>query len=348
MLGIYLFADVRAFTEIKSISESYIHNHFTSVTQEEEYASLPKEFLIHLLQSEMLHIETEVQVFHAALKWILHDAKNRRKDIFDILSTIRFPLIPNRQLQKIINDLNDFSLKIALRKYTQNFTMLDIKKPHLKPYMFCTRKGARKKIFVIGGYSRNPGGRWSESQSLPTVECFDSFHELWSVCQPLHHARSGHGVVTMNGKIYVIGGESDSLIYDSAECYDVSTNKWTLLPCLTVPRCGLGVCELDGFIYAIGGWIGSQIGDSIERFDPETDEWHEVGRLPSLRYSMGVTVHEGTTVKINVTTFAVNRYPAFRPSVMHNFTAVSILNIPASLIINVLDLKRPTLCLILV
>ena len=42
----------------------------------------------------------------------------------------------------------------------------------------------------------------------------------------LRLARSGHGVTVMDGCIYVAGGESDSMIYDSVESFDPAENKW--------------------------------------------------------------------------------------------------------------------------
>lgn len=51
----------------------------------------------------------------------------------------------------------------------------------------------------------------------------------WSSIVPLKFARSGHGVTVMEGRIYVAGGESDSMIYDSVECYDPSDKKWQVM-----------------------------------------------------------------------------------------------------------------------
>ena len=35
-----------------------------------------------------------------------------------------------------------------------------------------------KNIYVLGGYSRHLGGRWSDSQSLNSVECYNSFTQV--------------------------------------------------------------------------------------------------------------------------------------------------------------------------
>ena len=238
------------------------------------------------------------QVFEAAMKWIEHDVSQRRRYVFDVLAPVRFPIVSLKQLHNHIERCGDLSLKIALRKLMQDFCgsqwqPYERRVGRLKPYLLQPRKCARKNMYVIGGYSRDKGGRWSDSRSLSTVECFNSFQQQWTKLTCLRHPRSGHGIAVLDGCIYVIGGESDSLIFDNTECFNPATQKWTMIPSMTVPRCGLGVCACDNKIYAFGGWIGSQIGDTVERFDPELNRWIQVDRVRTLRFAMGVIEYKG-------------------------------------------------------
>jgi hypothetical protein len=41
----------------------------------------------------------------------------------------------------------------------------------------------------------------------------------------MKYPRNGHGAAAVGEFIYVIGGENDSLIYDTVEKYDCSINK---------------------------------------------------------------------------------------------------------------------------
>lgn len=293
-----MFAEAHACSGLKAAAESYIKSNFLKVVQEEEFSSLSKDLLISLLQSESLVVENEYQVFTAAMQWLLSDVTQRRKHVFDVLSPIRFPLISQRQLEAYIETCSDLSLKIALRKLTQDFRFdrqlpYELKVGRVKPYLFRPRRSARKNIYIIGGYTRDLGGRWSDSQSLCTVECFNTFHEQWKCIPPLRHARSGHGVVVLNGLVYVIGGESDSLIFDNMECLDPTANKWTMMASMTLPRCGLGACVFENCIYVFGGWVGSEIGNTIEKYDPVSNVWTVVGRVNTVRYGMNVLEHEG-------------------------------------------------------
>ena len=60
--------------------------------------------------------------------------------------------------------------------------------------------------WLAGGYTRLQGGRWSDSRALSCVERFDSFSQYWTTVSSLHQARSGLGVVVLEGMIYVVGG----------------------------------------------------------------------------------------------------------------------------------------------
>ena len=271
------------------------------VTEQEEYFDLPEEHVIALLQSEYLRVDNEFQVFTAALNWILYDIKSRRKSVFTICAPIRFPIISYKQLETYINDCKDLSLKIALHKLVSDYKSsatgaqnirLQLKLK-LKPHIFQPRKFARKCVYISGGYSRQPGERWSDSVSLADIHCFSFFDQVWSAQSPLHQTRSGHGSCVLNGQIYVIGGESESLIFDSAEVFDPGDGTWTSVASLTVPRCGLSVCSLSGAIYALGGWIGSQIGATVERYDPEDDCWREWDKMATPRFAMGMVEHDG-------------------------------------------------------
>ena len=62
-IGIYRFADAVSCGCLKRDAEAFIHKHFLKVVQEEEFLSMPKDCLVHLLHSENLHVENEFQVF---------------------------------------------------------------------------------------------------------------------------------------------------------------------------------------------------------------------------------------------------------------------------------------------
>ncbi|ESP05145.1 hypothetical protein LOTGIDRAFT_103262 [Lottia gigantea] len=297
-IGIYLFCEAHACYDIKRAAESFIRKHFLQVVHCEEFLQLPKETLIHFLSSENLRIENETQAFNAAIRWIQHDLIARRREVFDILVPIRFPIISDKFLEKFIEECEDISLKIAIQKIIQDYKMsrkmcLELQLSKINPMMLQPRLSARKNIYIIGGYCRKRGDRWSDMHTLRSVERFDTFHKQWQSLPCMRNPRSGLGAAVLDGKIYVAGGENDSLIHDSVEIFDPDEKKWTKLGTMTDPRCGLGLCAYRNNLYAFGGWIGSVIGDTVEKYNADIDHWCIVGKLPTPRFGMAVIEHQG-------------------------------------------------------
>ena len=88
------------------------------------------------------------------MDWILHDTPNRRRHVFDLLASVRFPIISNMQLEKYIEDCQDLSLKIAVRKLAQDFrrdrrASFEMRLKRVKPNMMKPRKVQYTVIWII-------------------------------------------------------------------------------------------------------------------------------------------------------------------------------------------------------
>ncbi|XP_063283757.1 actin-binding protein IPP [Pelobates fuscus] len=298
-VGFFQFSEQLACQSLVDFTESYIHTHFPEVKMGDEFPTLTKDQLIRILRSEELCIEDEHQVFSAALTWIQGDIGTRKRHVVEVLEPVRFSLLPPQRLQKSIEDVTDFNLRVALqtllREYYEPCPSPKDKKHcnSLQASRVRPRRKARKFLYSIGGYIRLQGARWSDSRALSCVERFDTFSQYWSTISSLHQARSGMSVAVLDGKIYVIGGEKDSMIFDCVECYDPVTKQWTAASSMNQPRCGLGACACHGAIYALGGWVGSEIGNGIERFSPEENAWQIVGSMSVARYNFACCEREG-------------------------------------------------------
>lgn len=295
-IGMYLFADALSCLELRNKADIFINSHFLDVVQSNEFKDIPVDILITFLQSESLFTDNEFQVFSAAMKWLFEDIDERRKYVYDVLAPVRLPLISQRHLVKYINECFDLRVKIVLQALLSDLCCDGrLKMRAVKPLHYQPRKYAQKTVYVIGGYSREEGGRWSDSQCLNTVETFNSFTQKWKLVTRTVAARSGHASTVLDNKVYVIGGECDSMIYDSMECYDMVTGRWSPMPSMNVPRSGLGVCTVNDRIYAFGGWVGAEIGRTIEYFDLSEKKWTIVDRNNSCsqRFAMGVIEFQG-------------------------------------------------------
>ena len=293
-IGVYLFADAHGCNNLASDVLEYIHRNFVEVSKSEEFFGLNTERTFALLESEDLKIENEEQVFNAAIKWILADVKNRRELLGQILEKVRLPLISSTYFKNFLSQCENASIQRMLVDILEHFRQYQMLSRGLKAQML-PRKASRKCFYIIGGYSRKVGGRWSDTYSLATVEKFDTFTkkcDSFSVPQ-MSYPRSGHVVASVNGFLYAIGGENDSLIYDTTECFNPIENRWTLVAPMLTPRVACGVCVVEDFIYVIGGWVGSEIADDVERYDPEKDLWEAVGKVETHRFNLGVAELDG-------------------------------------------------------
>ena len=294
-VGIYTFSDAHSCFNLSKSALDFIHRNFVEVSKQEEFLHLTKTSLLQMLESEELKIESEEQVFEAAMRWVVHDLSRGREALGNILERIRLPLVSPKFLEQYLVTCQSASIKRMLAGILdgyRNYQSLarSQQRVHTQP-----RRASRKCFFIIGGYSRTVGGRWSDTSSLYAVEKFDSFSQTCDsfTTAQMSFARSGHAVASIGGLIYAIGGENDSLIYDTVECYDPVLNSWSVVAPLTAPRVACGVCVVEDFIFVMGGWVGSEIAENIERYDPDLDQWVVVGKVETKRFHLGVAEMDG-------------------------------------------------------
>jgi len=292
VLGIYLFADAHSCVQLCSTAEIFILENFHAIVKSEEFLQLPLNVLLRFLRSDELHVEAELEVLDAAVRWLDSDAADRRHSVYDVMATVRFSLIPLSVCESSVALCEDLGIKFAVQKFFRD--------AHVASSMqLCItvqpRRGARQTVYIVGGYNRDVGARWSDSMTLSRVDSFETYIWMWRSGPALSLSRSGVAVVTLNGAIYAVGGESDSLISDCVERFDpVTSSHWQTVESLTVPRCSAGACAINDRLYIFGGWIGSEIGKSVEFYDPKRKIWtvtDTFGGVP--RYAMGVVEYDG-------------------------------------------------------
>ncbi|AIW40384.1 galactose oxidase [Paenibacillus polymyxa CR1] len=86
-------------------------------------------------------------------------------------------------------------------------------------------------------------------------------------------------LVTVNGKIYSIGGHDPNKFYDTIDVYDPETKTWTQKGKLPTARGTVSAAVYDGKIYITGG---EPINDKLDIYDPMTNEWKKGKSLPKV------------------------------------------------------------------
>ena len=126
--------------------------------------------------------------------------------------------------------------------------------------------------------------------AVSPVFASEAIADSWSTKTPMTQARTGLGVVAVDGKIYAIGGLADlnfkpGCIVGTNECYNPGTDTWVTLEPMPTPRVGFAIATCEGKIYCIGGSTFEQAppfrsSGINEVYDVATNSWSVKSSMP--------------------------------------------------------------------
>jgi hypothetical protein len=118
----------------------------------------------------------------------------------------------------------------------------------------------------------------------------------------MNEERRNAAAVTLNGKLYVAGGEKGKSVLNSVECYDFKRRQWKVIPPMECKRSGLVLVSLEGKLYAYGGTDGNLIWNSTEFYSTETRRWTMIhsGSMISKRTHMAGTGGETFQIRMSI------------------------------------------------
>jgi hypothetical protein len=172
------------------------------------------------------------------------------------------------------------------------------------------------RVYVIGGLAVHPGtpntvvnvgAGDTPRRSVGTVEEYDIAAGKWRVRSSMPTPRHHLEVMTVNRKIYAIGGRQglDTIgvgYTDAVEEYDPATDKWsasrTRMP---VAREDMSWGVYQGRVFIVGGGFRPAVTSfesvrQMEAFDPATNQWFALplvppGRQPTSAAVIGDTLY---------------------------------------------------------
>jgi len=131
----------------------------------------------------------------------------------------------------------------------------------------------------------------------------------WVPKAPMQQARSGLGIAVVSGKIYAIGGTTESGFIPNAygstvygyrangvgtnEEYDPETDTWTYKASMPTPRLAFATAVYKNKIYCIGGQANRSYTGINEVYDPATDTWETKTPMPTPRTWVTANVVNG-------------------------------------------------------
>ncbi|MDR4489945.1 MAG: kelch repeat-containing protein [Candidatus Nitrosocosmicus sp.] len=112
------------------------------------------------------------------------------------------------------------------------------------------------KIYVIGGRLFGNGVPNEINDALTNLDDnmqYDPKTDKWTEMDPMPIRRSGFSAESLDGKIYVFGGQMADGASKNIERYDPITNQWSIEPDMQADRSGLAVAAYNDKIYVFGG-----------------------------------------------------------------------------------------------
>ncbi|XP_056149941.1 kelch-like protein 40a [Lampris incognitus] len=139
-------------------------------------------------------------------------------------------------------------------------------------------------IFVVGGKELKDG-----EHVLDSVMIYDRQSFKWGESDPLPYAVYGHGAVSHNGIVYVIGGKSESKKCMRRVCaYDPNKFEWKDMAPLKTARSLFGITVHKDQIYVVTGVTDTGLTGTVEVYDIATNKWSEFTEFPQERSSLSL------------------------------------------------------------
>lgn len=141
-------------------------------------------------------------------------------------------------------------------------------------------------IFIFGGYVG--------SSPCKLLETYDSRVNKWFKCDVSSMTqRSYHGMVYLNGLIYLVGGFDGHHQLRTTTLIDPVKKIWQDRAPLNHARCYVAVTEMNGKIYACGGFNGGVRHRTCEIYNPEENCWTEIAPMNEVRSDASAVSHSG-------------------------------------------------------
>lgn len=196
-------------------------------------------FLFPLL---FLQVRSEIAVYEAARNWLLHDFPSRRKHVAEILhETVRLPLLKRDYLLATVLNDEIIESNVEHQAFVRGIAaaVSSADNPSMK------HRVPPETVYVVGG--RN------SRHCLNTAEKYDIEENKWKIVPPMMQVRTAVGMATVDGVLYVVGGECETAesrdgtqYLSSCEKFDPKESKWVAIAPMSRERSFVGVTSLDG------------------------------------------------------------------------------------------------------
>ncbi|XP_018426735.1 PREDICTED: kelch-like protein 35 [Nanorana parkeri] len=131
----------------------------------------------------------------------------------------------------------------------------------------------------------------------------------WIKVASLNTGRWRHGMVTLKGQIYAVGGFDGQSRLSSMERYSSFTNSWTTGTPMLEAVSSAGVVSWMNKLYVIGGAVDDyRSTDKVQCYDPVEDKWTYKSPAPFCKDCISAVELDGTVYVIGGLMSTIFRY----------------------------------------
>uniref|UniRef100_A0A915JFX7 BACK domain-containing protein n=1 Tax=Romanomermis culicivorax TaxID=13658 RepID=A0A915JFX7_ROMCU len=253
--------------------------------ESQEFLQLTVRDLYKLLSNDRLNVCNEANLWHAMKRWHDHDPINRANHIGRLIKTIRLALCSHNVLEEIscdplITNNEDCRRWIGgAYKLVYGFDnhISDSQMYELTAYKVWSPRIPSQVILAVGG--------WSGGSASGIIECYDQRADEWhevSFPDPAG-ARAYHSCIIVNHSLFVAGGFTGQLPFNSVRTFDLKTKHWRDRASMNFRRCYLSMACCKGLIWALGGFDGTRRLNTAECYSHTDNHWTVVRSMTNRR-----------------------------------------------------------------
>ncbi|KDR17435.1 Kelch-like protein 10 [Zootermopsis nevadensis] len=290
-IGIMRLARCHFCVDLESHARRYVLRHFAQLYQQsEEVPELPVEELQTIIGAEELNVNDEKDAWDCMIRWIDHDAENRKEHTAELMKNVRLGLLDeNFFLEEVRhhpyvreNDACKPVIIETLKFLEESETILAYDGEYRTP-KFAIPRIPHDIIFVIGG--------WTTEIVTDSIETYDTQADRWIKMEegdPMG-PRVHHGSAVVGYNIYVIGGFDRFKSLNSVSCFNAVTKKWREVGPMNDRRAYVSVAVLGGLVYAVGGYTDKRRHRTAERYDYRRNQWSMIASMNTRRSDASAT-----------------------------------------------------------
>ena len=289
-LALYHLSNIFKPSNSSTVSKLFIERCFPTIAESREFLEFDHISVIKILSSSNLRIDSELQVFNAADRWLSYDLSERSKYAKELLSKVRLSLLSTSALYHILEN-NSLSV---FNECASSIKEVLWKKQHSRTTNYnITRRYCNQTDFDVAVC----GSMFKNYRFVTFVKSLYKNNN----CEVNDFAQRETGslypkIVWVKGKVFAFGpvqrgiGERSTL---SVSKYSSSTNSWELLSEKYEERENFSFCSFINSIYIIGGDIMGRYTATCVEFCMKMLKWKKISEMSQPRNCSACSVFEG-------------------------------------------------------